>query len=211
VIRLTPRVAYRVLVPASELVFILGMLVSGTILFHDKPFDAKAATISEIESPEDNPRGYAASAATTAISGLLLAPAALVFYRQLRWKRRWLAWIGAAWFSLGIGAAIAIGLTAPFTRGYWPLHVQLAYAAFIGIAGGIWLNILALPTLSFLKWFQGLVLLFLVCTYFMPFLLSDDQLLTSIAFWEWLLCAEFGIALVALAGAVARCDEGVRS
>ena len=34
--RFTPRLAYRVLVPASELIFLLGLLVSGTILFRDK-------------------------------------------------------------------------------------------------------------------------------------------------------------------------------
>jgi hypothetical protein len=207
VTRLTPRLAYRVLVPASELIFLLGLLISGAIFSRAKPFDIKAAIISDLESPDDNPRGYAASAASTALSGVLLAPAALAFYRQLRYKKRWLARIAAAWFSLGIAGAIAIGLTAPFTRGYTPLHVQLAYAAFIGIAGGIWFDVLAIPSRSFLKGFQGVVFLFLLYLYFGPDFFNNDHLLTSLAFWEWALCADAGIALVALARAVARSEK----
>lgn len=205
-IRLTPRFAYRVLVPASELVFLLGVLVSGAIFFRGKPFDIKASIISDLESPEDNPRGYAGLAAAIAVSGVFLGPAALVFYRQLRWKKRWLARIGAAWFALGITGAVGIGLTAPFTRGYSPLHVQLAYAAFIGIGAGIWFDLLAVPRLYSLKWFQGAVFLLLLYLYFGPDFFNNDHLLTSIAFWEWLLCADVGIALIALARTVARCD-----
>lgn len=203
-ILLTPRFAYRVFVPASELIFFLGLLVSGTIFFQGKPFDFKAVVISDLESPEDNPRGYAAAAAATAISGVLLAPASLVFYRQLRYKKRWLARIAGAWFALGVAGAIAIGLTAPFTRGYSPLHVQLAFAAFVGIAGGIWFDILTLPSLSFLKWFQGVVFLFLLYLYFGPDFFNYDHLLTSLAFSEWILCVDVGLALLALARAVDR-------
>jgi hypothetical protein len=210
VIRLTPRLASRVLVPASELIFLVGLLVSGTIFFRGKPFEVKAVVISDLESPEDNPGGYAASAAAIAISGGLLAPAALIFYRALREKKRWLARIAAAWFALGVAGAIAIGMTAPFTRGYSPLHIQLAFAAFVGIAGGIWFDILALPSLTFLKWFQAAVFLFLVVLYFVPNPFSDDHLLTSIAFWEWVLCTDVGIALFALARAVGQTEEPAR-
>ncbi len=202
--RLTPRAAYRILIPASELIFLLGLFISGMIFFRGKEFDLKEAIISDLESPDDNPSGYVPSAAATAVSGLLLAPAALAFYRQLRSKRRWLARLGLGCFILGSAGAIFIGLLAPLTRGYSPLHVQLAYAAFIGIAGGIWFNLLALPGTRFLKWFQGAVLLFLVYLYFGPDFFNNDHLLTSIAFWEWLLCADVGIALLALARAIVR-------
>lgn len=204
---LTPRFAYRVLVPASELIFLLGILISGSIFFRGKSFDIKAAVISDLESPEDNPRGYAVLAAAIAISGMFLAPAVLIFYRQLRYKKRWLARLAAAWFSLGNAGAIAIGLTAPFRLGYSPLHVQLAFAAFIGIAAGIWFDILALRGLSFLKWFQGGVFLLLFYLYFGPDFFSDNHLLTSIAFWELLLCVDVGIALLALAKAVTLAEE----
>lgn len=207
VLRLTPRLAYRVFVPASELIFVLGLLVSGTIFFRGKALDFKAAVISDLESPEDDPRGYAVLAGGIAVSGALLAPAAVIFYLALRDKKRWLARIGAGCFALGIAGAIAIGATAPVTRGYSPMHVYLAYAAFIGITGGIWFNVLALPSLSFMKWFQGGVFLFLLYLCFGPDFFSDDHLLTSIAFWEWLLCADVGFALMALARAVGRAEE----
>jgi hypothetical protein len=207
VFRLTPRFALRVLVPASGLIFLLGLAVSGAIFFRGKPFDLKAAVISDLESPEDNPHGYGPSAAATAVAAILLAPAALIFYRQLRSWRLWLARAGAALFAVGIAGAIGIGMLAPFTRGYSPLHIQLAYAAFIGIGGGIWFDLLAARAATALRWVQGAVFLFLVYLYFGPDFFSDEHLLTSIAFWEWLLCADVGIALWALARAVAKMEK----
>ena len=101
-----------------------------------KPFDIKETVISDLESPEDNPRGYGAAAAGTAICGILLIPAATLFYSRLRVVRRKLALVGAALFAVGLSAAIAIGFLAPFTRDYTPLHIQLASAAFFGICSG---------------------------------------------------------------------------
>ncbi|HTW58396.1 MAG TPA: hypothetical protein VMD99_09705 [Terriglobales bacterium] len=207
VLRFTPRFALRILVPASCLTFLLGLVISGAIFFRGKPFDLKAAVISDLESPEDNPSGYAPSAAATAVSAILLAPAAAVFYRQLRNRRIWLSRVGAALFALGIGGAVAIGILAPFTRGYSPLHIQLAYAAFIGIGGGIWFDLLAVRTARVLAWFQGAVFLFLIYRYFGPDFFSNDHLLTSIAFLELLLCTDVAFALWALARSVASLDN----
>jgi hypothetical protein len=207
VFRLTPQFAFRVLVPASGLIFLLGLAVSGAIFFRGKAFDVKAAIISDLESPEDNPRGYGPSAAATALSAILLAPAVMIFHRRLRNERPWLARTGAAMFATGIAGAFAIGILAPFTRGYSPLHIQLAYAAFIGISGGTWFDLLAARAAQGLIWFQGAVFLFLIYLYFGPDFFNNDRLLTSLAFCEWLLCADCGIALWALARAVARLDS----
>jgi hypothetical protein len=43
------------------------MLIACAFYFHGKPFDFKSAIISDLESPEENPSGYGASAAGTAI------------------------------------------------------------------------------------------------------------------------------------------------
>jgi hypothetical protein len=203
---LTPRLVRRALIPASYLVFFAGLMASGAIFFRGKPFDAKSAIISDLASPDDNPRGYGPSAAGTAIAGILLAPAAMMFHQRLRkgWPK--LALAGAAMFALGLGAAAAIGIFAPFTHGYTPMHIQLAYAAFIGICGGVLLHLIAARAAKGLIALQCAVLLVLVYLYVGPELFTNDRLLTSLAFWEWVLCIDCGVGLWALAGVIERVD-----
>lgn len=201
-LRLTPQLVRCALIPASGLVFFASLALSGTLFYHGKPFDARAAIISDFESPDYNPRGYGAAAAGTAAAGILLVPAAMMFYRRLRKDRPVPARVGAALFALGLGAAIAIGILAPFTRGYSPLHIQLAYAAFIGIWGGTFFDLVAARANRVLITVQGGVLLFLVYLYFGPEFFNNDRLLTSLAFWEWALCVGCGIGLWALAGRI---------
>src|SRR5689334_15454325 len=81
--RLNPRFVRRVLLPAGYLVFLFGALISAEIFFRSRPFDVKAAVLSDLQSPDDNPKGYAASAIGTAVFAILLAPATIVFHRRL--------------------------------------------------------------------------------------------------------------------------------
>lgn len=195
--------------------FLLGQAASAAWYFRGRPLDFQAAIISDLESPEDNPHGYGAGAAGAAGCGLLLAPVALVFHRRLRPLRARLAWAGTLLFGAGIAAATAIGFLAPFTRGYTPLHIQLAYAAFIGICAGtaILLAIAAGPArqpgesgraAAGMAALNGAVLVFLVYLYFGPEIFDNAHLLTSLAFCEWLLCADCAAALWVLAAAVSR-------
>jgi glucan phosphoethanolaminetransferase (alkaline phosphatase superfamily) len=201
--RLTPNLVRRVLIPASYFVFLLGFVISGAVFFRGKPFDAKQAIISDLESTDDNPHGYGASAVGMAISAVLLAPAAVVFYRSLQRARPYLARAGAAMFAIGLGAAIAIGFLAPFTHGYSDLHVRLAFAAFIGISGGTLLHLIAARSGQVLIAVQSAVLIFLVYLYLRTdYFFDDSHLLTSLAFWEWMLCLDCGIALWRLASAI---------
>jgi hypothetical protein len=191
-------------------------LVASLFYFSEKPFDIKAAVISDLESPEDNPRGYGAAAAGTAVCGILLIPAAAatLSYSRLRVVRRKLALLGAALFAAGLAAAIAVGFLAPFTRDYTPLHIQLAFAAFIGICSGTLVcSIIAAlraletgdswgPRLVAMVVVQGSVLLFLVYLYFTPHFFNCKGLLTSLAFWEWLLCADCVVSLWILTAAL---------
>ena len=138
----TARFARRVLIPASYLIFLAGLLVSGVVFYRGRSFDPKAAIFSDLQSPDENPHGYGAAAAGTSLCAMLLAPAAVTFCVRL-WRRRPLLTLpGAVWFAAGLGSAIAIGFLAPLTRGYSPLHVQLAYAAFAASAAA----------LSFISW-----------------------------------------------------------
>lgn len=211
VVSLTPRLVCRVIIPVSLLAFGAGFVTSGAVYFREKTFDVKAAVISDLESPDDNPRGYGWSAAGTAVCAIVLAPAVVVFFRRLRKGRPKLALAGAVLFALGLGAAISIGILAPFTRGYTPVHVQLAYAAFIGICGGTLLHLLAVRASRFLIAMQGGVLLFLIYLYVGPEFFDNDRLLTSLAFWEWILCVDCGAALLVLARAVeVKCNAGAQ-
>jgi len=217
--RPTPRLVRRVFLPASFAVFFLGLAGSSAIFFQRRPFDLKAAIISDLESPDENPRGYGAGAAGTAACGLLLAPAGLVFFDRLRAHSPKAVLAGALLFDGGIVAAAAIGLLAPFTHGYTPLHVQLAYAGFIGICAGttVLLPIASTPARGQIapnrSWrriaaavsvLNGAVLLFLLYLYFGPNFFDNKTLLTSLAFCEWMLCADCAVSLWILAGLVER-------
>jgi hypothetical protein len=190
-----------VIIPVSYAIFFGGLMIAGLIFFRGRPFDLKAAIISDLESPDDNPHGYVPSAASTAVSGAMLASLPVVSFQRLK-QRRWLAVLGAVLFALGLGAAIAIGILAPFTRGYTPVHIQLAYLAFVGICGGTLLHLIAARGSKFVIGFQCVALLFLIYLYFGPEMFDNKRLLSSLAFWEWVLCANCGAGLWMLAKAI---------
>jgi len=60
------------------------MMASSATFDRGKPFDLKAAVISNLISPEDNPHGYGVAAAAIAVSGILLVPTVILFCQQLR-------------------------------------------------------------------------------------------------------------------------------
>ena len=196
------------MLPASYLLFLVGTLASGAIFFSSRPFDAKAAILSDLLSPDDNPHGYGASAAGTAFSAILLGPAAAVFYQQLRKDHPKLALAGTIMFAVGLASAIGIGILAPFTHDYTPLHIQLASAAFIGISAGTWFHLLAARGAPALLIFQLAAVLVVVFLCYGPVHFDNHRLLTSLAFWEWALCLDCGAALWALAGEVERKAAG---
>src|SRR4029450_6585670 len=111
--RLDPQFVRRVLLPASYLAFLFGALISAQIFYRSRPFDVKAAVLSDLQSPDDNPQGFAASAIGTALFVILLTPAAIVFRRRLRKQSPRLVRTGSTGFVVGLASAIAIGALAP--------------------------------------------------------------------------------------------------
>jgi len=191
----TPRIIRRVLLPLSFAIFFGSLVIAAAIYFRGRPFDVRDAIISDLESPEDNPRGYAIAAVGTALCGILLLPAARFFYMQLREMRRRLAFAGTVLFVAGLASAITMALLAPFTRDYTPLHVQLAFGAFMGICSGSLIDLIVLATtqhdsskLRVKIVLDCSVFAFLLYFYFTPHFFDNRHVLTSLAFWEWLLC-----------------------
>src|SRR5689334_8429470 len=188
--RLNPRFARRVLLPASYLAFLAGALISAAIFFRSRPFDVKAAVLSDLQSPDDNPQGYAASAVGTAVFAILLTPATIVFHRRLFKQSPRLVRAGSTGFAIGLASALAIGALAPTTHGYTPLHIQLASAAFVGISAGTSLHLVAARASPALLAFQLVALVMLVFLCYGPVEFKNDRLFTCLAFWEWVLCLD---------------------
>lgn len=127
-----------------------------------------------------------------------------MFYHCLQKEHPKLSLAGAIAFAVGLTSAVSIGFLAPFTHGYTPLHVQLASAAFIGIFAGAWLHLLAARVAPALLILQLAALLIVSFLCYGPVDFNNDRLLISLAFWEWVLCLDCGVALWALARKVER-------
>ena len=78
-------------------------------------------------------------------------------------------------------------------------HPQLAYAAFVVICGGTILHLIAAQASTALIVFQSAVFVFLIYLYFGPEIFDNSTLFRSLAFCEWMLCADCGVALLVLA------------
>lgn len=195
----------------SSLTFFVGLLISGVFFYAGKNFDWTAAIISDLQSPEENPRGYLASAIATALTGMFFLPLLRIFHRWLRTHSSPLAGTGSALFGLGATGALAIGCLAPFPVSYDSVHIPLAFATFIGIVAGLGVYLCLVIKLiwptdkrwgSFLLGclvFKLLVLAALVRIYFIPDFFRGDSLLTTLALWEWALCGSIAGYLLLLA------------
>jgi hypothetical protein len=194
----SPRFARTILIPVSALVFFVGLLLASISYFSAQQRTFIDALISWLQSPSANPHGYLFATGGTAVSGVLLAPVALMFYRRLTAIHRALAAIGSFFFAAGLLAAVLIGCLAPFPETYEPLHIPLAYAAFIGIATGLAVCLAVAAkrakqsrrrVLMSLAAIMGAVVVFLFYLLLVSDAFFDNQhWYSSLAFLEWLLC-----------------------
>jgi hypothetical membrane protein len=137
----TARRILTVLVPSGSLVFLFSLSISSIFFYSNKPFKLHDAVISELQSPEDNPRGYRIACAGTTLSAILFLPAGVFFFRTLLRRHRPIAAIGSVIYTLGLIAAILIGCLAPFPAVYDYVHLPLAYSAFIAILTGLLISL----------------------------------------------------------------------
>lgn len=207
------RAACRLIVAISA-VFFAGLLISASIFYAGRPLDWTAAIISDMQSPEENPRGYLPSAIATAITGVLFLRLLTIFHRRLRVWSAPLAWAGSAVFGAGALGAIAIGCLAPFRHSYDTVHVPLAFATFIALVAGTGLQLFAAGRRAWPRDRRRGAALFACCgvilailaalaaTYRSENFFSGDCLITTLALWEWLLCVSIVGFLTVLTGAL---------
>ncbi len=185
---------------ASSFVFFAGLLISSAFFYAGRKFVWTEAIISDLQSPEENPKGYLAASTTTAICGLFLFPLIWIFHQRLRQFSKGITGTGSFVFGLGALGAVSIGCLAPFPVSYESVHVPLAFATFIGIVAGIviYLQLLAWSVFQRNR-SQGYFLLTclalklaalgaLIYIYFIPNFFDGKSLLTTLALWEWALC-----------------------
>ena len=220
---LTARTVRRVLLPASSLSFLAGMLISTVPYYAGQSIDLKRAILSNLSSHGDNPHGYLAADVGITLCGVVLIPVALWFFRGLRRVHRELAAVGSLLFGAGLMAAIAIGLMGPFEQGYSALHIDLAYATFLFAAAGM-LVLLGLVVWRALRAGRGRALLvmevLLACLLALLFYLlagesathgknffDDKNFFRSLACGEWVLFGVNVVYLFVLAHAVVEVGE----
>jgi hypothetical protein len=194
---LTPTRLRSTLLPASFAVYLTGFFISATVFLHGKPFVPKTILLSDLASPQENPKGYIALLIATVLTALLFLPVASICHRCSR--RSLIRGVATTAFSAGSAAALLIASLAPVTGTSSTLHIQLAYGAFSGILLGTTLHLIAIRAHYTIIAVQIAVLLFLVWEYFGPDLLTGTHLYNSLAFCEWLLCLDCALSLWVLA------------
>jgi hypothetical protein len=186
-------------VTASAAVFFAGLAISSAYYFSGRPIHFSDAVISNFLSPVDNPRGYLAASAGTALAGLVLAPTALSFFRRMGAIHRRGSLIATIFYAAGILAAIAIGCLAPVREIDFSVHLFLAYAAFMSLQAGIsvYLTVSAYSAKSRGRTAFAVVEWVLAILVFAVSFGPDWQ--GSAAFCEWSLCATIAAGLWVLA------------
>jgi hypothetical protein len=202
-----PTIVLCLWIPAACCVFLIGFLASLALSLAGRAFTLEDAIISDLLSPENNPRGYLFAAIATSAAGLLLLPAAALFEKGWGQTHLRLAMLGAWLYRISLVATIVIGISTPFQTPYIPVHVWLAYFGYTSAAAGlaVCLSLAARSSaparvpLGMLAALQTGALLYLVYEFFGP----NDFLGSRwfLSFCEWALCALIAAGTAAAAAA----------
>jgi hypothetical protein len=119
----------RRLVVVSGSIFLAGMGIAAAIFFSSRQIRFVDAYLSNYLSPDDNPQGYLAAAAGTALASLVLLPTALIFYRGLNKVHKWGSMAGMVLYAAGLLAAILIGVVAPMRGLDYSVHLARKFRA----------------------------------------------------------------------------------
>ncbi len=193
--------ARRVFAPAAFGCFIAGF-APATWLFFGRQAETHLtdAVISTLLSREDNPAGFLYAAAGTALWGALMLPVASAVQRGVMTQARsvGLGKAGTWVLRLGLTAAVAVGVTSPADSLYAPMHINLAFAAFMSTTLGLALLCAAIASgasgsakragYAALAGVQAGVLVFLTYVFFTPDFFANRGPWTGLAACEWGLC-----------------------
>jgi hypothetical protein len=134
---MTLRTVWRVLVPCAASAMLASIAISAAFYYANRRLRFDEAVLSELQSPDSNPRGYWIAAAGTVAAALCLWPAARLLRPALSSAGpRWAA-AAAGLYRLGCAAAIAMAVLEPVAQTFDPLHIALAHLAFLGIVVGL--------------------------------------------------------------------------
>lgn len=197
-----------ILAAIAVIVFLGGLLVGTRHFSSGASFGAREAVISRLESPLDNPHGYAIAASAVAICGALMLPAVRIIFLALRETSAVVSGLGSLLLGLGFIGEISLGCLARLWSMYGKAHIILAFGTFIAISAGL---VICLALAAWLRRNYGLFLLAaiqvlavsnLVYMLFHPDFPPERSFLTSLAFFEWLLCVSFIVSVLALVASV---------
>ena len=124
-------------IPSAFGLFIVGFAVSAFVSQEGKIPTLEQLIMSDLLSPIDSPRSYMLAVGATAGCSVLLLPVA-TFLRSthLATKHKCSA-LGVWLYHLGLIALFATALSTPFQEPYVPVHVYLAFLAFMGMTAGL--------------------------------------------------------------------------
>ena len=208
----TPAFALHRLIPGAYGVFLAGFVISGAIFSAGRKLTLENGLMSDLLSRIENPRGYLISTIATVACGALLLPTATLFQRG--WKSVW-AVLGAWLYRIGLIATIAIGATTFVQRPYTPIHIWLAFVAFMSLVAGLGVSLVVAAcshpsarfVLAALGAFQIGALLFLAYVFGGGLFFGVDFFEGRrwfLPICEWALCALIALGTVALTAVLAR-------
>jgi hypothetical protein len=208
---MTPQMVLRLWIPLGYGFFFAGLAISIVVRCSDHPFRLEDAILSDLLSRFDNPHGYLVASGATTLCGFLLLPVASYVQMRLNTVRHWTV-LGAWLYRLGLFAAVAVGITTPFQQAYVPIHIYLAFLAFMSVVAGLAVLLAtAACTVKAWRWslralagVEAAFLFFLAYVFVTPDFFHDRR--DWLAICEWVLCGSIAVGTAVLAAALKRAD-----
>jgi hypothetical protein len=203
-------------------IYAAGFLTSAAVRSAGRRLTLEDGIMSDLLSRTDNPRGCFISASAAVLWGLLLLPTVALLQRGYqRLQSRW-GVLGGWIYCVGLIAVIATGISTPFQRPYVPIHLYLAFLAFMSLVAGLAIChgvIASLPNTARLQHAGGALLLmgaflFLTYLFFTPRYFDGRRWFLAVS--EWGLAAVIAASTVSITAVMVEwacrqedsCEEG---
>ena len=208
-----PSLVLNRIIPLAYGIYLAGFSISAAVRLAGQRPKLEDAIMSDLLSPEYNPRGCYISAVAAAFCGFMLLPSVGLFIRT--WRTLGTRWgeVGAWLYGLGLLSVIATAVSAPFQMPYVPIHIYLAFIAFMSLVAGLGISLTAAVFVSHaarLKFAVAAVVLlgafiYLIYLFFAPEYFAGRRWL--LALLEWALGALIGIGTVLVTMVAVECEN----